>query len=246
MKKARDIMTGTLITCSTDAPIAEAARLMRDGDTGNVLVTKDRKLVGIITDRDIALHMASEQDMTDVTAGDIMSSKIITGQANWDLSKVAEVMSKYQIRRLPILDDGVLVGIISVGDLARHDERNSRVAQTIKQISEPREVHRLHTKGRSWMWGLLGMITAIGMATILTRSPRTLRTIQKQVKNAHVADKVSNVWDMGLKQMAKSAFVAETVSNVWDKSRKRLNKRTSGIPLMTRAGSMRKRFMKMI
>ena len=267
MKKARDIMTGTLITCSADAPISEAARLMRDGDTGDVLVTKDGKLVGIITDRDIALHMVSEQDMSDVTAQDIMSTRLVTGQAKWDLGKVADMMSKHQIRRLPILDGGTLVGIISMGDLARFDDHHSRVVQTVKQVSDPREVHRLHTGGRSWMWGMLGMVTAIAMATILTRSPRTLKTIQKQVKNAHVADKVSNVLDQGRKQMAKSAMVADKVSGVLDqsrkqmakgaivadkvsgvldKNRKRMVKRTSHMPWMARVGGVGKRLTRMI
>lgn len=244
MKKARDIMTGTLITCSPDAPVSEAARLMRDGDTGNVLVTKDRKLVGILTDRDIALHVASGDDISQMQVSDIMSTHVITGQAKWDLTKIAETMSKHQIRRLPILDDGMLVGIVSFGDLARYDDRHSRIAETVKQISEPHEVHRLHSNGRSWIWGALGMVAAIATATILTRSPKALKTIQKQVQSAHVTDKVSDVLEKGRKQV-QSAHVSDKVSDALEKGRKRIAKRAPNTPWTTRVGFMRKRWRSM-
>ncbi len=265
MKKARDIMTGTLITCSPDTSVSEAARLMRDGDTGNVLVTKDRRLVGIITDRDIALQMAADDDMSEMQVSDLMSTHVVTGQAKWDLTKISEIMSKHQIRRLPILDDGLLVGIISLGDLARYDDRHSRIAETMKQISEPHEVHRLRSKGRSWVWGTLGMVAAIATATILTRSPKMLKSIQKQVastgvadrvsdaivqgrkqvQNARLTDKMSDALGKGRKQVA-SARVADKVTDALEKGRKRIYKRTTKMPWMSRASSVRRRLMRMV
>ena len=93
--KARDVMTGSLITCHPEAPVAEAARLMRDRNTGDVLVTRDGKLMGIVTDRDIAVRVAAEElDPSQVPIRHFMTKHISTGEPDWDLNKIAKVMGK--------------------------------------------------------------------------------------------------------------------------------------------------------
>ena len=205
MTKARDIMSSALITCSPDTALSEAARLMRDGDTGDVLVVDKGKLKGIVTDRDITMYMASHEDASDSTVKDLMSTHVITGETNWDLDKIADKMKKHQIRRLPITENDRLVGIVSFGDLARYDDHRSRVADALKHISEPHQIHRRHARGRSWVWGTLGMVLAIATATILTLSPRTLRTMQKQLQEAHLDEKAYGLFEKGRDRIAKRA-----------------------------------------
>src|SRR5512146_1741024 len=129
MPQARDIMTGSLTTCSPQDSVAEAAQLMRDRNIGDVLVTDDGKLVGIVTDRDIALRVtAKSRDPDQVTVHDVMSTKVLTGEPNWDLDRIAKTMGKHQIRRLPIAENRVPVGIVSLSDIALRNGHKSHVA----------------------------------------------------------------------------------------------------------------------
>ncbi len=182
MKKAHEIMTSALVTCKPDVSVAQVARLMRDRDTGDVLIAEDGKLMGIVTDRDIAVRMAAEEkDPREVPVSDLMSTHLVTGQATWDLNKIADTMSKHQIRRLPILENGMLVGIVSLGDLALSDEKQARVGKSLKEISEPSEVHLLHSTRRGLFWATLG----VGLATaavILSRLPARLTRFWEQMQ----------------------------------------------------------------
>ena len=124
MPQARDIMTGSLTTCSPQDSVAEAAQLMRDRNIGDVLVTDEGKLVGILTDRDIAVRVtAKTRDPEQVPVRDVMSSHVLTGEPSWDLDQIAQRMGKHQVRRLPIVENGIPVGIVSFGDMARQLQR---------------------------------------------------------------------------------------------------------------------------
>jgi CBS domain-containing protein len=170
MEKARDIMTGALITCAPDDSVADAARLMRDRNTGDVLVAQDGKLLGIVTDRDIAVRQtAAAKDSREVAVRDVMSTHVVTGQAHWDLDKIAAIMGEHQIRRLPIMDDGLLVGIVSLGDLALRDRRLEHAGKSLKKISEPATIHNMHSRRRGWFLATLGVgfAAAVVVATRL-------------------------------------------------------------------------------
>jgi CBS domain-containing protein len=202
MKKASDIMTRSLITCGPDTSVGEVARLMRNGDAGNVLVTKDDKLVGIVTDRDIAVQMASDKDPRDLPVRSIMSTHPVTGQTHWSLDKIASTMSKHQIRRLPIVDRGMLLGIISLGDLARRDGQHGRIVKSLFHISEPHEIHRQHSGFRPLALAslVLGLITAAGI--ILTLSPRGLRAVREEVDFGHLGEDLNGLVAKGRERIA--------------------------------------------
>jgi CBS domain-containing protein len=193
MKKAFDIMTRSLITCGPDTSVGEVARLMRNRDAGNVLVTKDDKLVGIVTDRDIAVQMASDKDPRELPVRTVMSKHPITGQTNWNLNKVASTMSKHQIRRLPIVDRGNLVGIVSLGDLARRDGERGRIVKSLFHISEPQLVHHQHSSGRplALVSLLLGMLAAAGI--ILTLSPKGLRAVREEIDFGQLGEELNDL-----------------------------------------------------
>lgn len=138
MLKAHEVMTHALATCAPDASVAQVAVIMRDRDIGNVLVVDDNKLRGIVTDRDLVLQaLTGQDDLQQTPISKYMSTKIVTGEPAWSLEQVANIMARHQIRRLPIVQDGQLVGIVSLGDVARHAARKDVVAKSLQAISAP-------------------------------------------------------------------------------------------------------------
>jgi len=138
MSKAYEVMTHALATCAPDASVAHVAAVMQNRDIGNILVVEDGKLCGIVTDRDLALQaLTGKDDPLQTPIRKFMSTKVVTGEATWNLAHVAKIMAKHKIRRLPIIQDGQLVGIVSLGDVARHEDRKSVVTKSLQAISTP-------------------------------------------------------------------------------------------------------------
>jgi CBS domain-containing protein len=138
MSKISEVMTSELATCSVDATVAEVAALMRDRDIGDVLVVDNGKLRGIVTDRDLALQtLTDDYDPQDTPVRKFMSTNVVTGDASWSLEHAAKTMAKYQIRRLPIVDKEQLVGILSLGDIARFEQRKAVVSNSLQAVSTP-------------------------------------------------------------------------------------------------------------
>jgi CBS domain-containing protein len=159
-------MTQALATCAPDDSAAHVASIMRDRDIGNVLVIEDGKLRGIITDRDLALNaLANNGNDAHTPISKYMSSKVITGAAEWSLNKIAKTMAKHQIRRLPILEDGELVGIVSISDIARQNNRKDVVANLLKDVSTPASYSASNHTGRLGTW--LGLSLAALSTTML-------------------------------------------------------------------------------
>ena len=166
MLKAHEVMTRPLATCTPDASVAEVAAIMRDRDIGNVLIVEDGKLRGIVTDRDLTLQaLTGHDDPQQTPVRKYMITKIVTGESTWDLAQVSSVLAKHQIRRLPIMQDGKLVGIISLGDVARYEDQNHVVAKSLQAISEPLGFSSSLRFGRS---GLMTAVTAFAMAAMAT------------------------------------------------------------------------------
>ena len=178
MLKAYDVMTHALATCTPEASVTQVAAIMRDRDIGNVLVVEDNTLRGIVTDRDLALQaLTSQDDVQQTPIRKYMTTQLVTGEATWNLEKVAETMAKHQIRRLPIVEAGQLVGIVSLGDVARHIARQDVVAKSLQAISAPTNASTANRSngGRA----LIGFALA-GLATVMTwlmwnRSGRAFR-----------------------------------------------------------------------
>jgi CBS domain-containing protein len=111
---------------SPRAPIFEAARLMRDENVGDVLLTEEGRLRGVLTDRDIVVRVVAEQRPNDLAAAQVCSDTTVTCSPSDDLERAATLMRKHALRRLPVVDDGRLVGVVSLGDLAiERDERSA-------------------------------------------------------------------------------------------------------------------------
>ncbi len=144
--KVRDLMTSEPTTVGPDDAVAEAATHMREEDCGSIPVTKDAKLVGIITDRDITVRcVAAGADPKTQKVSEIMSADPITVTPDTDADEAARMMAEFQVRRLPVVDDGRLVGILVTAQLARR-ESTKNVGSTIKEISEPASGRAPHAR----------------------------------------------------------------------------------------------------
>lgn len=218
--KARDVMAGGLITCSPDAPVAEAAKLMRDRDTGDVLVTDDGKVLGIVTDRDVAIRAAASGD--DPRAEPVrkyMSKHLVMGHPNWDIDRVAKTMSKHQIRRLPIVENGMLLGIISLGDVALRDKHKDKVAQSLRAISEPTGVRRFR-RGRSRLMGTLGLALLAGAVVAFTMSPKSMSNLVERAQGNWA--RMRDNWER-----FQDTEAWDTIVNTLERGRDRLSEMTS-------------------
>jgi CBS domain-containing protein len=136
--KVRDIMTSEgLATANLDTTLAEIAERMRDENVGAIpIVDDDDKLTGIITDRDIVVRAIAEgEDPNECTAEEILSEQLHTIHPDADLEQAADLMASRQIRRLPVLEDDVIIGMISLGDLAVKSEEDE-ASDALEDISE--------------------------------------------------------------------------------------------------------------
>ncbi len=133
-----DIMTTDLITCNVDETLAQAAQKMQRENIGFCPVVQNNQLVGVLTDRDIAVRaVALGEDVNTKTVSSIMTPTFITGDPNMSLEDACLLMSENQIRRLPIVENGELIGVVALADLAIDFDEEDIVAQTLEKISEP-------------------------------------------------------------------------------------------------------------
>jgi CBS domain-containing protein len=132
----REVMTENPVCLAADTPLIDAARKMRDEDIGNVLVMKDGKLCGIVTDRDITVRATAEgKDVRQARLGDICSEQLVTIPSDHPISEAVTVMRSHALRRLPVVDGDRPVGIVSIGDLAV--ERDSKSVLASISAAEP-------------------------------------------------------------------------------------------------------------
>ncbi|WP_461204622.1 CBS domain-containing protein [Clostridium sp. DL1XJH146] len=136
--QVKDVMTKNVSTINPDDTVENAAALMKEYDVGSIPVCRGEQVVGIITDRDVALRSAANgENASNQVVKDIMSSNPATGDPTMDTNDAARIMSERQVRRLPIVENGNLVGIISLGDLAVEPNITSEAGDALKDISEP-------------------------------------------------------------------------------------------------------------
>jgi CBS domain-containing protein len=128
-------MTPSPETVESDKTAAEAAKLMKKADAGMIPVVRDNKLVGTVTDRDIAIRLVAEgKDPAATTVGEIASKDVVTIGPDQDIAEALGLMASNQVRRLPVVEGETLIGVVAQADVARAaDER--RVGETVEQIS---------------------------------------------------------------------------------------------------------------
>ena len=117
----RDVMTSNPRTVSPEDTIQNAARIMRDEDTGVVPVVDNGRAVGVVTDRDIVIRAVADGQLNRAVR-DIVSGDVITATPDMSTNEAAELMSEHQVRRLPVVENERLVGIVSIGTGRRPSE----------------------------------------------------------------------------------------------------------------------------
>lgn len=129
-QKVRDVMTHRPICLPADASVAKAARLMRDQAIGDVLVTKDDHLYGVVTDRDIVVRAVAEaRDADSTPLATLCTSEVVTVGPDQDADEVVRLMREKAVRRVPVVEDGRPVGIVSLGDMALEREPSSPLSE---------------------------------------------------------------------------------------------------------------------
>ncbi len=136
MGSIRDVMTSSPKTCEPSTTVVDAAKVMAQEDVGPVPIVEAGRLVGLVTDRDLVVRVLAEgKDPTSTTIGEIASADLTTVTPESDLQEALELMSASQVRRLPVVENGKLVGIVAQADVARaaDEEKTGEVVQDISR-----------------------------------------------------------------------------------------------------------------
>lgn len=130
-------MTDDVECCTLLDNIYEVALKMKELNVGAIPIVDQEKIVGMITDRDIVIRGVAEKHPGSTKVEDIMSSKLITISADASTKEAAKLMAEHQIRRLPVVEDDKLVGIVSLGDFAIRELTDDQAKTALTEISEP-------------------------------------------------------------------------------------------------------------
>jgi CBS domain-containing protein len=141
-KSVRDVMTRGVRTVSPSQSLAEAAEVMRGEDVGSVPVEAEGRLIGIVTDRDIVTRAVAERrDPQTVKVDEVASRELVTVEPEHDLDEALALMARHQVRRLPVVEEGRLVGMLAQADVAL-EAKEKKVGETIEEISKPTSTER--------------------------------------------------------------------------------------------------------
>ncbi len=142
--KIKDIMTNEVAYVSPDTNVVQAAQLMQKHDVGSVPVCQGDQIIGMITDRDIVVrNIAHGKDPKVTPVRDVMTSQVQAISSDMDLHQAAAIMANSQIRRLPVVDNDRLVGIVALGDLATQAKTDVELAKTLGMVSNPSQPENL-------------------------------------------------------------------------------------------------------
>jgi CBS domain-containing protein len=135
--KVRDAMTPGVRSVAPTDSLTDAAVAMRDEDVGSLPVVEGGRVVGIVTDRDIVVRaVAQRADPQTANVGDVSSSDPVTIQPEDDLDEALELMASHRIRRLPVVEDGRLVGVVAQADVAL-EAKEKAAGEMLEEISQP-------------------------------------------------------------------------------------------------------------
>jgi CBS domain-containing protein len=131
----REVMTASVVTADPATPVREVAALMRERNVGSVVLVRDARPVGIVTDRDLAVSVLADGRSGEDHAIDHASAPVVTGAPGMDVAEAAETLIRHGVRRLPIVDGDHLTGIVTLDDLAARTGDAALVAQLASQVT---------------------------------------------------------------------------------------------------------------
>ena len=135
-KNVRDAMTSDVATATPSQSLTEAASVMKEKDIGSIPVVDGERLIGVVTDRDIVVRaVADGTDPSSIQVGDIASRDIVSVRPDDDLDEALRLMALHQVRRLPVVEDGHLVGVLAQADVAE-TAKDKQVGHVLEEISK--------------------------------------------------------------------------------------------------------------
>ncbi|MBA2874114.1 CBS domain-containing protein [Thermaerobacillus caldiproteolyticus] len=141
MQTVRDVMATNVECCTPLDNVYEVAVKMRDLNVGAIPIVENGQLIGMITDRDLVVRGIAEKRPGSSQVTEVMSEHLITVSPDTSVEEAAEQMAQHQIRRLPVVENGKLVGIVSLGDLATNRYSDERAGRALSEISEQNQLH---------------------------------------------------------------------------------------------------------
>lgn len=134
--RVREIMTKDVATATLDSTVEDVATMMKEDDVGSIPVLDDGELAGIVTDRDIVIRCIAEgKDPAETTVEDILTEELHTIEPDADADEAARIMADRQIRRIPVVEEGELIGVVSLGDIAVKEDTDA-AGESLQDISE--------------------------------------------------------------------------------------------------------------
>lgn len=141
-KTVRDAMTPNVRSAAPTDSLADAAQTMKQEDVGSLPVVEDDRLIGILTDRDIVLRAVAERvDPQSINVGDVASRDLVTVEPDQDLDEALVLMARHRVRRLPVVEDGRLVGMLAQADVAV-EAKGKNAGGMLEEISQPTSTPR--------------------------------------------------------------------------------------------------------
>ena len=135
-KLVKEVMSSEPCAIDAEKPVSYAAKMMRDEKVGMAPVVEGDRLVGALTDRDIVTRVAAGKDPGSVTAREAASTQLVTAEPEQDLDEALEMMASKQVRRLPVVENGRLVGVLAQADVAL-EAKDKKTGEVVEQISKP-------------------------------------------------------------------------------------------------------------
>ncbi|MBD1382286.1 CBS domain-containing protein [Bacillus sp. IB182487] len=137
MNTIRECMSQNVATVSSNQTVKEAAALMSQYNVGSIPVVDNGQIKGIITDRDITLRSTAQGQDGNIPVSSVMSSNIISGSPDMSLEEASQLMAQNQIRRLPVIENNQIVGMVALGDLSTNQMSDVAAGHALSNISQP-------------------------------------------------------------------------------------------------------------
>ncbi|GIP39791.1 CBS domain-containing protein [Paenibacillus sp. J31TS4] len=144
MRKVRDIMSTDIVTVSPQDNVYEIAVKMKQHDIGFIPVVEGRKLIGVVTDRDLVIRGYAEKHSGSTAVEKVISRDTETVDPDTTVDDAARLMAKHKIRRLPVVENGELVGVVAIGDMAVRHLFESEAGEALSEISEADDRTSVH------------------------------------------------------------------------------------------------------
>jgi CBS domain-containing protein len=137
MKTIREIMTDEIECVTLQDNVFEIATKMKNYDTGFIPVVEGKKLIGVVTDRDLVIRGYAEKRSGSASVKEVMTEQVDTISPDTTIDEAARLMAQKKVRRLPVVENGELIGVVAIGDLAVRDKYEEEAGEALSQISEP-------------------------------------------------------------------------------------------------------------